>query len=70
MLLPVSLLPNEILSAIFEAGHCQSSSEIINNWEPPFEMTVSQVTAHWQDVALSLQIQSAASGFASRDEKS
>jgi hypothetical protein len=46
---PVSLLPNEILSAIFEAGYCQPSC----NWGPPFEISVSQVTAHWREVALS-----------------
>src|ERR1700683_397306 len=48
----VASIPNEILSAIFEAG-CRlpqpqrsDSSFEVDEWEPPFEILVSQVTRH------------------------
>ena len=52
-LAPISSLPSELLSAIFEAGYFLPPSPAINNSALPFETTVSQVTARWRDVALS-----------------
>ncbi|KZP25226.1 hypothetical protein FIBSPDRAFT_396244 [Athelia psychrophila] len=45
---PVSSIPNEVLAAIFEAGH--SIDSIQDYW--PFELAVSAVTSHWREVAL------------------
>ncbi|KZP25236.1 hypothetical protein FIBSPDRAFT_929482 [Athelia psychrophila] len=41
----ISSVPNEILAAIFEAGH-----RLDRNF--PFELLVSSVTSHWREVAL------------------
>ena len=56
----VASVPNEILSAIFEAGchllprpQPSDSSSETDEWEPPFEILVSHVTRHWRNVAVS-----------------
>jgi hypothetical protein len=46
---PVASLPNEILSAIFEAG-CLLPR--LQKPEPSFEILVSQVSRRWRDVAI------------------
>jgi|SRR5882762_1427341 len=45
---PVASFPNEILSAIFEAGLLPQSQ----TREPPFEILVCQVTRRWRNVAI------------------
>lgn len=47
----VSLLPNEILAAIFKIGYLQSSDDQVK-----FETLVSGVTRHWRYVALETPI--------------
>jgi hypothetical protein len=46
---PIVPLPNEVLSAIFEAGCLLPPSQPP---EPPFEILVSQVTRRWRNVAI------------------
>jgi len=48
---PVSLLPNEILSAIFEPGYCRPYGHLAIGG--PLSRLVSHVTAHWRDDGLS-----------------
>lgn len=48
-LAPISLLPDEILSAVFEAGCVRPISG--RPVCPPFEILVSQVSQHWRNVA-------------------
>ena len=47
---PISSLPNEILAAVFEAGH---KSSVSNYSQPSFGSLVTQVTERWRNVALS-----------------
>lgn len=53
---PISSLPNEILTAIFEIGSRHSRSpEYGSCWIPDrFEIAVSHVTHHWRSVAISM----------------
>src|ERR1700723_3525318 len=52
-LAPISSLPSELLSAIFEAGDFLPPLAAINNSALPFEIAISQITARWRYVALS-----------------
>lgn len=51
---PISALPNELLSAIFELGYDAYSSDdpASGNRLIPFEFVVTHVTQHWRSVAL------------------
>ena len=49
-LAPISSLPDEVLSAVFEAGCVQSLSG--HPECPPFEILVSQISQHWHNIAL------------------
>lgn len=44
---PISLLPDEILSAIFEAGR-----QLVHKNSPPFEILVSQLTRRFREIAI------------------
>ncbi|KAF7970633.1 hypothetical protein HWV62_23575 [Athelia sp. TMB] len=41
-------IPNEVLSAIFKAGHFENPDE----YDTPFELLVSQVSCRWREISL------------------
>jgi hypothetical protein len=48
---PISAFPNEVLAAVFEAGH-----RLLPESQIPFRLLVSQVCRHWRQVALGSSI--------------